>query len=152
MLFVFAAAGLLLFSSACENVVRDFSAKLIGAEVVPAVTTDATGQAVVNLDAADTEVAYKVTVTDISDATSCHMHLAPAGKAGEVIADLFVGPKKQGSFSGTLCEGSLRVADLKGPLEGKTIKAVISALRAGSTYVEVRTDSFPSGEIRGQLR
>jgi hypothetical protein len=152
LLVVVAAAGLLLFGAACENSVRSFSAGLIGAEVVPAVTTDAGGEAVVNLDASDTELGYKVTVTDISNATSCHIHLAPAGKTGEVVADLFVGPKKAGPFSGTLCEGSLRVADLKGPLSGKTMKAMISALRAGSTYVQVRTDLLPAGEIRGQLR
>jgi len=146
------AAGLLLCGAACENSVRSFSADLIGAEVVPSVTTDAGGEAIVNLDAADTELGYKVTVTDLSNATSCHIHLAPAGQNGEVVADVFVGPKKVGPFSGTLCEGSLRVADLKGPLSGKTMKAMISALRAGSTYVQIRTDSFPAGEVRGQLR
>jgi hypothetical protein len=152
LLVAAAAAGLLLSGLACKNTVRSFSATLIGAEVVPAVTTDATGAAIANLDAADTEVGYKVTVTNISNATSCHIHLAPAGQSGEVIANLFVGPKKAGPFTGTLCEGSLRVADLKGPLAGRTMEAMISALRAGSTYVQVRTDSFPAGEIRGQLR
>lgn len=152
LLVAVAATGLLLTGLACQNTVRSFSADLIGAEVVPAVTTDADGEAVANLDQADTEVGYKVTVTDISDATSCHMYLAPAGQDGEIIANLFVGPKKAGPFTGTLCEGSLRVADLKGPLSGKTMKTMISALRAGSTYVQVCTDSFPDGEIRGQLR
>jgi hypothetical protein len=152
LLVAVAAAGLLLSGLACENAVRSFSANLTGAEVTPAVTTDATGEAVANLDAANTEVGYKVTVTGISNATSCHIHLAPAGQNGEVVADLFVGPKKEGPFTGTLCEGSLRVADLKGPLSGRTMNAMISALRAGSTYVQVRTDSFPAGEIRGQLR
>jgi len=152
LLVVVVAAGLLLFGTACENAVRSFSADLTGAEVVPAVTTNATGQAIANLDASDTEVGYKVTVTDISDATLCHMRLAPSGQTGQVIAELFVGPKKAGPFSGTLCEGSLRVADLKGPLAGKTMKALISAMRAGSTYVQVHTDSHATGEIRGQLR
>lgn len=136
----------------CENVIRSFSATLTGGEIVPPVSTTATGTCIANLDAASTEVGYKLTVQNIENAASASIHLAPAGQTGEVIAMLYPGPTKPGPFSGTLAEGSLRVADLRGPLAGEPMSRMLSVLRAGSTYVQVNTDSFPGGEIRGQLR
>ncbi|MFO7676167.1 MAG: CHRD domain-containing protein [bacterium] len=136
----------------CENLVRSFSAALTGGEIIPPVSTSATGNCVVNVDAADTELGYKLTVQNIENATSASIHLAPAGRVGEVVAVLYPGPTKEGPFTGTLAEASLRVADLRGPLAGESMSRMLSVLRAGSTYVQVNTDSFPAGEIRGQLR
>ena len=144
-------AGIILFSG-CENVVRSFSASLTGSGVVPPVTTTATGECIANLDAAGTEVGYKLDVQGIENVTSANIHLAPSGQVGEIIAVLYPGPTKPGPFTGTLAEGSLRVADLRGPLAGEPMSRMNSVLRAGSTYVQVNTDSFPDGEIRGQLR
>ena len=143
---------LLLAGLGCEQVVRSFAAQLSGSWIVPPVTTAATGEAILNLDAGDTEVGYKLTVEDIENVASAYIYLAPAGQTGEIIADLYPGPTKPGPFSGVLAENSLRVADLKGPLAGEPMSRMIAVLRAGSTYVQVNTDSFPNGEIRGQIR
>ena len=136
----------------CENIVRSFSANLSGSEIIPPVSTTATGNCIVNVDAADTELGYKLTVQNTENATSASIHLAPSGQVGGVIAVLYPGPTREGPFTGTLAEGSLRVADLRGPLAGEPMRRMLSVLRAGSTYVQVNTDSFPAGEIRGQLR
>ncbi len=143
---------LLLTGLGCEDVVRSFEALLSGSWIIPPVTTAATGEAVINLDAGDTEVSYKLTVEDIENVASAYIYLAPSGQTGEIIAHLYPGPTKPGPFSGVLAENSLRVADLKGPLAGEPMSRMITVLRAGSTYVQVNTDSFPNGEIRGQIR
>jgi hypothetical protein len=146
------AAILLLAGPACENLVRDFDALLNGSGVVPPVSTTATGNAVVTIDASNTELGYKLTVTGLSDITDANIHLAPSGENGDVILVLYPGPQKPGPFTGTLAEGTLRIADFKGPLAGESMGRMLDVLRAGSTYVQVNTDSFPNGEIRGQLR
>lgn len=146
------AALALLALTGCENLVRDFAAELNGSQVVPPVSTIATGDATAKVDISDTQVEYRVEVSNLSDIQSAHIHLAPSGQNGDVVAVLYPGPTKPGSFTGLLCEGTLLTADLKGPLAGKDVKALVSAMRAGSTYVNVHTDSFPAGEIRGQLR
>jgi len=145
-------ALLLLAGPACENLVRDFDATLNGTGVVPPVTTTATGTAIVTIDASNTELGYKLTVTNISDVTEANIHLAPSGETGDVVLVLYPGPVKPGPFTGTLAEGTLRIADFKGPLAGESMNRMLGVLRAGSTYVQVDTDSFPNGEIRGQLR
>lgn len=61
------------------------------------------------------------------------------------------------------CRGAFTSANLEGPLEGRSLGALIRQMRAGSTYVNVHTDDgeppadtgpgdFPGGEIRGQIR
>ena len=146
------AALLLLAGPACENLVRDFDAVLNGSGIVPPVSTTATGTAVVTIDASNTELGYKVTVTSLSDITEANIHLAPSGETGDVVLVLYPGPQMPGPFTGTLAEGTLRIADFKGPLAGESMGRMLDVLRAGSTYVQVKTDSFPDGEIRGQLR
>lgn len=145
-------AMVLVFGLGCENLVRDFSATLSGGEIVPPIATAATGSIVVTIDASDTEIGYKLTVSELENATTARIHLAPSGMTGDYVAVLYPGPRKEGPFSGTLAEGTLRVADLKGPLAGEPMSRMLAVLRAGSTYVQVNTDSFPGGELRGQLR
>jgi hypothetical protein len=36
-------------------------------------------------------------------------------------------------------------------MENRTIADLLNEIRAGNTYVNVHTDAFPEGEIRGQL-
>jgi hypothetical protein len=142
----------LLALTGCENLVRDFAGTLNGAQVVPPVTTTATGEATAKVDISDTQVEYDVDVNNLANITRALLFYAPSGENGDSVAVLYPGPTKTGPFTGQLCTGTLLTADLKGPMAGKDIKALISALRAGSTYVSIRTDSFPNGEIRGQLR
>ncbi|MBN2538005.1 CHRD domain-containing protein [candidate division WOR-3 bacterium] len=146
------AAVLLLAGPACENIVRDFDATLNGSSVVPPVTTTATGNAVVTIDASSTELGYKVTVNNLSNITGANIHLAPAYETGDAVLILYTGVGDSVPFTGTLTEGTLRIADFKGPLAGEPMSRMLNVLRAGSTYVQVTTDSFPGGEIRGQLR
>ena len=42
-------------------------------------------------------------------------------------------------------------SDLEGPMKGKEISDLVSAMSSGVTYVNVHTQANPNGEIRGQI-
>jgi hypothetical protein len=135
-----------------------FTAHLTGgAEVAdPPVETRATGQAVFRLSQDGTELSYRLIVANIENVTQAHIHLAPAGANGPVVAWLYPGgPPAQlipGRSSGVLAEGTITDANLFGPLAGKTLADLVDHLRAGNAYVNVHTTVYPAGEVRGQIR
>ncbi|MFQ5603862.1 MAG: CHRD domain-containing protein [bacterium] len=147
---------------------NDFVAPLEGKQEVPKVNTTAHGLATFSLNAAETELSYKLYVSNMttgrnvnfSFVTQAHIHLGGRGKNGDIVAFLF-GPVAAGgtpapSFTGNglVAEGTLTSADLTGPLAGKTIADLAAEMRKNSenTYVNVHTLAHPAGEIRGQIR
>jgi hypothetical protein len=40
---------------------------------------------------------------------------------------------------------------LEGPMQGKTISDLATAMKNGSTYANIHTEQNPNGEIRGQI-
>jgi hypothetical protein len=135
---------------------RNFRTHLSGAEEVPAVDTRAQGQAIFQLSKDGSELRYKLIVANIENVRMAHIHLAPAGENGPVVVWLYPsGPPPQlieGRFSGVLAEGTLTAASLVGPLAGQTLADLIDEVVAGNTYVNVHTNQYPGGEIRGQIR
>lgn len=132
---------------------RNFVANLSGDEEVPPVDTLARGQAVFKLSKDGTVLQYKLIAANIEDTLQAHIHLGPAGTNGPVVTFLF-GPVAPGSgiFRGVLAEGVITAEDLIGPLAGQPLSALIAAMEAGNTYVNVHTVQYPAGEIRGQIR
>jgi hypothetical protein len=133
---------------------ENFRTHLSSDEEVPTNDSQATGQAIFQLrgDA----LYYKVIVANIENVTMAHIHVAPAGVNGPVVAWLYPdGPPPQlipGRFNGILGEGVITDADLVGPLAGMTLDDLVNAIRDGNTYVNVHTSQYPGGEIRGQIR
>ncbi len=130
----------------------DFKAKLSGSEETPAVKTKAGGEAVFHLLKGGKELSYKLTVSNIETVTAAHVHMGKKGVEGPPLAGLFADPKKEGSFSGVLAEGTLTEKSLMGSLSGKSINDLVRIINSGDTYVNVHTDKYPNGEIRGQIR
>lgn len=96
---------------------------------------------------------YKVSVKDIENVTAAHLHAGrKAATEGPVIAPLFSGPRKAGVFSGMLAEGTITDKDLRGPLSGKTVQDLAKMINSGDVYVNVHTEKFPEGEIRGHVK
>jgi hypothetical protein len=135
---------------------RNFVAHLSGGEEVPPVDTNATGQAKFQLSKDGTELSFRLIVANIENVTQAHIHLAPAGVNGPVVAWLYpAAPPAQlieGRTQGVLAEGVITEADLVGPLAGASLSALVAEMRAGNTYVNVHTSQFPPGEVRGQIR
>ncbi|MCI0534157.1 MAG: CHRD domain-containing protein [Verrucomicrobiales bacterium] len=112
---------------------------------LPATPSLATGQAHITLDIlpAFTTIAWDIRWTGLSGLpTAAHFH-APAGPAASATALFSLGnffsdsTPKSGGYSG--------FRQLSDPMQ-------ISAIRDGMAYVNLHTDSYPDGEIRGQLQ
>lgn len=171
LLIFFVSAGMLLFSS-CNSLVPEenfeedvvlkggkmvkiFKADLTGEEEVPPVLTTAGGQAVFRLSKDETELHFTLVVTAIENVRMAHIHLAPAGINGAVVAWLYPEAPPaieiDGVTNGLLARGVIRADNLVGPLAGETVKSLINELEAGNAYVNVHTTANPGGEIRGQI-
>jgi hypothetical protein len=145
----------LFASTALASSERNFVASLKGREEVPAVDTRAQGQAIFHVSKDGSSISYKVIVANIENVTMAHIHLGPAGANGPVVVWLYPdAPPPQlipGRFSGVLAEGTITADDLVGPLAGASLEALIEEMVSGNTYVNVHTEQFPAGEIRGQI-
>ncbi len=134
----------------------NFVAHLAGRNEVPAVDTTAQGEAIFHLSEDGTELHYKLIVANIENVLMAHIHMAPLGENGSVVAWLYPdGPPPQlipGRFDGVLAEGVITADDLVGPLAGASLNDLIDEIMAGNTYVNVHTEQNPGGEIRGQIR
>ena len=95
---------------------------------------------------------YKLIAANLEYVTQAHIHMAPAGLNGPVVAFLFGFDPGGVSPNGILSQGILTDADLIGPLSGKTIDDLLDAMDAGNTYVNVHTQAYPPGEVRGQIK
>jgi hypothetical protein len=130
----------------------NFKAKLSGKEVVPAVETKAKGEADFKLSKDGKELTYILKLKDIENVSAAHIHAAMMGANGGPVAGLFAGPKKAGKFSGEIAKGTITDKDLIGPLAGKTVGDLVKMIKDGGTYVNVHTDKYPDGEVRGQIK
>jgi hypothetical protein len=149
------ALALLLSVGVVAAASRNYRAHLSGAEEVPVAESLAQGQAIFKLSKDGTELEYKLIVANIENVTMAHIHLAPAGVNGAVVAWLYPeGPPPQlipGRTQGVLAEGTITAADLVGPLAGQPLSTLLDALESGNAYVNVHTSQYPGGEIRGQI-
>ncbi len=126
-----------------------FEAKLAGANEVPAVTTTATGTFSATLDEAAGTLAWTLSVPAITNATAAHIHSGAAGSNGGIVVNLFAAPT--GAPVSTInVSGTARAADLAGALAGN-MAGFVTALKAGTLYVNVHTTANPGGEIRAQI-
>lgn len=131
---------------------KSFKASLSGGDVVPAVKTEAKGDAEFKLSGDGSKMSFKIDVKSLENATSAHIHQGKKGQSGPPVVMLFTGPKKAGKFSGTLAKGDITAADLKGSLAGKKLDAFADMLKSGDYYVNVHSDKYPDGELRGQIK
>ncbi len=129
-----------------------FSAELNGGDEVPPVDTKATGETTFRIAADDSTIKYKVDVTGFSDATGAHIHMGRAGANGDVIVDLLRDSMNNPSTLGMVISGIITDSSLVGPMKGKTVADLISAMSNGDTYTNVHTQEHQKGEIRGQIR
>lgn len=137
---------------------------LSGDQEVPSRSTNARGTAVFHVAKDGSSLDYKLIVANIDNVVQAHIHLAPAGQNGPVVAFLFGAvPPGGGASNGVIATGTISSADLIGPLVGGTMDDLVAEMAAGNTYVNVHTSDgvggpnsgpgdFPGGEVRGQIR
>jgi hypothetical protein len=135
---------------------RNFQTHLTGAEEVPPNVSAAQGQVTFQVAADGLSIRFRLNIANIRDVTMAHIHNAPFGANGPVVAWLYpAAPPPQlieGRTDGVLSAGVITAANLTGSLAGQPLQALIDLIAAGNTYVNVHTSAFPPGEVRGQIR
>jgi hypothetical protein len=140
-------AGLALPAFAAQS---RFSASLSGAQEVPPVKTDASGD--LKLTIYQKSLSFELSVSGLMNANGAHIHKGKKGENGPPIAGLFGGPAREGAVNGILAEGTITEESLLGELQGKKIADLVRLLKSGNAYVNIHTETFPDGEIRGQIK
>lgn len=111
------------------------AATLTGSGETPAVNTSAAGSASFLLSRDQTIMAFQVSFTGLSGpATAIRIRQGPSGQPNGIILYL-LSPAVNGVSSGTV---GVRPED-------------VSKLVGGQTFLEITTDRYPAGEIRGQI-
>jgi len=122
-----AAAALLALPAAAAT---QFTATLDGPS--SGTPSPATGTAVLVLNDAQTELSYTITYSGLLGAeVAAHFHNAPPGMNGPVMEPLPAGEPKVGVWAVTSDE--------------------VVELMAGRVYINIHTDLYPAGEIRGNV-
>jgi hypothetical protein len=156
-LLVVASVGSLQASAGGGDVL--FRAWLDGYQEVPTLSVAGTGSFRAQLDG--NSITYRLEYSGLTGpAAAAHIHLGRPATAGGVIAfvcdsdpggDIPDCPGAGGSVTGTIEPG-----DVIGPVDqgisAGEFDELVAALRARATYVNVHTEAFPDGEIRGRLR
>ena len=111
-----------------------FFAVLNGGQVVPPSPSNAMGVAFLTFDESTKRICYSISYSPLQGTeTEAHLHGAQAGQTNAVLYDLTpLGTPK------VSCIGPIK------PLEEKLLKQ-------GRMYINIHTDLFVAGEIRGQV-
>lgn len=146
------SAGIFVSSSPPPPPVAQFFTLLSGAEEVPPVATRGRGAAIAIQKPFRDSLSYVLVTTGLTDIVQAHIHTGAAGTNGPVVAFLFDGRSAPVTRNGLLAMGEITASDLRGPLTGQPLSALLDEMESGNTYVNVHTLANPAGEIRGQLQ
>ena len=145
---------------------RNFRARLIGYEEVPAVNTVAEGSFSAKANRDGTSVDYTLTFSTLQGAvTQSHIHFAQKSVNGSIIVWLCgtaalpgpagtpTCPAGGGTVTGTFTSASVLAATNPATqqLSAGDLESLLDAMRAGIAYVNVHSSLSPGGEIRGQI-
>lgn len=128
------------------------AAALNGGEETPVLNTGAVGRAEVSVDAQNQELTVTLRVFNVPTPTTAgHIHVGPEGIAGPVVINFpeaIVG--RTGDFAMMFRLNATHF--VARPAIGiNTMEDAIQAIVNGNSYVNIHTQQFPGGEIRGQL-
>jgi hypothetical protein len=157
------ATALMLLVPVAYAIPVTFVGNLTGANEVPPVPSSATGLATVVLDAAAQTLQINATFSSLtSNTNAAHIHCcAPLGTNVGVATTVPAFPGfplgvTSGSFTSAVFD--LTQPTIYNPafvtLQGGLTQAeaaLIAGILNGTTYLNIHTVNFPSGEIRGQL-
>lgn len=138
----------------------EFTATLDEGQAVPPTASSATGTATLTLNAAQDTLTYSITLVGVDldgnqtaspddDVVAMHFHNAPPGVNGAVVFGL-ISPNHD--------TDDLVIDPVAGTLTGawedtdtNPLSAQLADLKAGNLYLNVHTEAFSAGEIRGQV-
>lgn len=121
-----------LFSGAALG--QDVKVSLSGAQEIPPVTTNATGNGTLSVGT-DKSISGSVTTAGVV-VTAAHIHDAPAGKNGPIVVPL----NKVSDNVWAVPDGT------------KLTDAQFESFKSGNLYFNVHSVANKAGEIRGQIK
>jgi hypothetical protein len=132
---------------------QNFSASLSGKDEVPPTESNSTGTAKFQVDENSSQVSYWVNVTGIKKINQAHIHNGTEGLNGDIVVTLTKTKSAKGNDSPPNIgfSGNITKDDLQGPLKDKELTDLVSLMSDGNAYVNVHTDKYPDGAIRGQI-
>ena len=141
---------------------REVRTRLTGFQEVPAISTDAGGKFRAKLRTSSQEIQYELSYANLTGAVQqAHIHLGQRSVNGGI--SVFLCSNLGNGPAGTQAcpaapatiTGTIKPADVIGPvdqgLDPMQFDELVRAIRAGVTYANVHSETFPAGEIRGQL-
>jgi CHRD domain len=124
------------------------ASNMTGAKEVPPVNSMASGTA--TLVNNQTFIDYDLSVSDLYNATSAHIHQGKAGANGPIVVTLYkTADPSPGLFGGY--SGNITSSMLEGPLKGQQLSELVDLMSNGQAYVNVHTIKNKNGEIRDQV-
>jgi hypothetical protein len=128
---------------------QEFTASLSGDQEVP--PNNSKGKGFAWFKPMGDEISYKINASGIDKITTIHIHGGRAADYGREVIASFETEKKEGQVNGVVGRGEITAYDLMGNLHGKSISDLVSEIQGGNVYVDIHTDAFPNGEIRGLI-
>jgi CHRD domain len=135
-----------------------FFAFLNGYQETPSISTTGRGTFVARRTGPN-ELRYRLRWSNLEGGavSGAHIHLGQRHVAGGIVVFLCGGGTKppatfpcDGDVEGTIVPADVQALTAQGIAAGE-FDEVLRAMRAGATYANVHTATFPGGEIRGQI-
>jgi hypothetical protein len=144
---------------------RTFTAKFLGVNETPSISTDATASLRLKINGSgdSATIQYTLKFTGLrGPVTQAHIHFAQSKVAGGVVLFLCGTATSPGPAGTPTCmpdttiSRTVSAADIVGGAVNQGIAAtemgrVVQAIRDGAAYGNVHSTQFPSGETRGQI-
>ena len=128
---------------------KKFSAQLSGDQEVPPIQTNASGMTW--FTPKQDRIEFELNVTNLQGVTMAHIHNGKQGEIGPPVLPLYKSESPTILMNGKLASGNITANMLEGPMAGKQIANLTTAMKNSETYVNVHTQQNPNGEIRGQI-
>ena len=123
---------------------RTLTATLGGGQETLDVATNGFGTATLTLSADESTLTFNIQGSGMTGpVVASHFHNAPAGQDGPIVFDL--GPFRTETNGEVTITGTTQLADWG------DIDDPLAELLVGNIYINLHTDMFPPGELRGQV-
>lgn len=165
VLFALATTGLVLAGVSLARGGDDdsgrISARLVGYQEVPSISTEATGSFEARIGSHAIEYTLRYRGLEGGNVLFSHIHLGERHTNGGVVVFLCGGggkpacPTRDGTVEGTITEANVvgpAGQGIPGGGVAGTFAELVRAIRARAAYVNVHTTQYPTGELRGQIR
>jgi len=124
---------------------------LSGKDEVPPTESNASAWAKFQSVDNGSQLSYWVSIVGLKEITGAHIHKGSEGQNGDIVAVLSEAKSAEGGNETISLKGNITKDGLQGPLEGKEVSDLVSLMRNGSVYVNVHTNEYKDGVIRGQI-